>query len=61
MKIHYAGALSFRRSDGALVEIASGYAACCSGPKARKIRGQGNHTWDRKAVTCVPCQKLMKL
>jgi hypothetical protein len=60
MKIHYAGALEIRRGDR-VTKIAEGYAACCSGRRANKIRGQGNHTWMLERVTCKPCMRLLTL
>lgn len=54
--IHYAGALEWHKANGALVVILAGWAACCSGARARKIRETKAHTYDRAAVTCGRCR-----
>lgn len=59
MKMHYAGALDIQRTDGSITHILAGFAACCSGDRTRKIRAQGNHTYNPSDVTCVRCQKLL--
>lgn len=55
-KIHYAGALSYGS-----VEIRTGYAACCSGPRAIHIRMAGNNTRERGRVTCKSCLRVLAL
>lgn len=52
--VHYAGSLVYRTSTR-VVTILPGWAACCSGPKAVKIRRDGNNTLDRAQVTCKTC------
>jgi hypothetical protein len=52
--MHYAGSLVYRTSTG-VVTILPGWAACCSGPMAVKIRSDGNNTYDRDKVTCKTC------
>lgn len=54
-KIHYAGSLSFTKSNGVRVEISAGFAACCSGGRAEAIAKNGLHTYDRRDVTCERC------
>lgn len=49
--IHYAGALRTAR-----LRLLPGFAACCYGEKAVKIREQGNHTYDTSSVTCRACK-----
>jgi len=53
-KIHYAGALSRRG-----MRIFSGWAACCTGPRAEKIRASGANTLDVSLVTCKSCLRTM--
>jgi len=60
MKMHYAGELRIERGES-VKQILGGYAACCSGDLARKIRAQGNHSWLPERVTCQPCQRLLTL
>ncbi len=52
--IHYAGALAWVRGK-TLVQIAAGYAACCTGEKATKIMERGAHTYIATDVTCKAC------
>ena len=54
-KIHYAGEIW----DHIGLQLA-GWAACCSGDQAVKIRGDGNHTYDRSLVTCKRCLYRIK-
>jgi hypothetical protein len=49
-KIHYAGEVW---DDRGLV--LAGWAACCSGDRAIKIRDEGRNTRDKKEVTCLRC------
>jgi len=53
-KIHYSGAVRTPRT-----KILPGWAACCSGPKADKIRADGNNTADPDKVTCAACLCVM--
>jgi hypothetical protein len=53
--IHYAGALRWRWRKHGTQEQLGGYAACCSGRKAERIRAEYMHTYDRNAVTCRAC------
>lgn len=57
--VHYSGALTVPRRGSAVLMIAAGWAACCSGPRARRIREEGRGTRDREAVTCRRCLALM--
>lgn len=52
--MHYAGALAWV-SGKRLVQIAAGYAACCSGEKAVKIMERGSHTYVATETTCKAC------
>jgi hypothetical protein len=56
-RIHYAGALRYSIGSGKLVIISGGWAACCSGQRARRIRERGQHTYDQARVTCALCLK----
>jgi hypothetical protein len=53
-KIHYAGALSWRQGK-TKTSVLAGWAACCSGDRAEKIRAAGTHTYEASAVTCKRC------
>lgn len=52
--LHYAGALAWV-SGKRLVQIAAGYAACCSGAKAEEIMKRGTHTYVATDTTCKAC------
>lgn len=52
--VHYAGALAW--VDGKrIVQIAPGFAACCSGDKAVEIAKRGAHTYVATETTCKAC------
>lgn len=53
-KIHYAGECRTRN-----MHILPGWAACCSGFKAEKIRAEGRHSFDRAKVNCAACLKVI--
>ena len=53
-KIHYAGPVRTRT-----MKIIPGWAACCSGPQAEKIRKEGNNTINPDEVSCLACRKIM--
>jgi len=53
-KIHYSGAVRTPRT-----KILPGWAACCSGVKADRIRADGNNTADPAKVTCAACLRVM--
>ena len=55
--VHYAGAMGIHRKNGRYTKILAGWAACCSGELAEKIREIGNHTYDKSLVTCAKCKK----
>lgn len=57
--IHYAGALHWRRK-GWVTKVGGGWAACCSGDRAFKIRERGNHTYERSHVTCKLCRQRLR-
>jgi hypothetical protein len=52
MKVHYAGGVTTRTAT-----MLPGWAACCSGERARKIRIDGNQTYTVSLVTCGACLK----
>ncbi len=62
--LHYAGSLRIhtrhKKGGSSLTVISGGWAACCSGTRAMKIRETGQHSYDREAVTCKACLKLMQ-
>lgn len=60
MKTHYAGALKYVTSDGWTREVLPGWAACCSGEKARTIRRNGNHSYIRAIVNCKACIRVLE-
>jgi hypothetical protein len=53
--IHYAGELNWTDKRGASSHVYAGWAACCSGDRARDVRREGNHTYEPTEVTCKPC------
>jgi hypothetical protein len=53
-KIHYAGAVRTPT-----MKILPGWAACCSGDKAERIRLSGANTWEPALVTCMACKRAM--
>ena len=57
-RIHYSGACCYD-TRGTTVHVGGGYAACCSGDKARRLRRGGRHTEDVKAVTCKHCLAIL--
>ena len=52
--IHYAGGVRTAR-----MMILGGWAACCSGDKAERIKMAGNNTIDPRDVTCKACLRVM--
>ena len=52
--LHYAGEI--QHANG---HILPGWAACCSGDRAYKIRDIGAHTYHRGQVTCKACIKMI--
>ena len=53
-KMHYAGAVRTPRMN-----ILGGWAACCSGEKAERIKAEGLNTYDIGGVTCAACKRTM--
>lgn len=53
-KIHYAGAVRTPT-----MKVLPGWAACCSGDKAERIRSTGANTRDPALVTCAACKRMM--
>lgn len=52
---HYAGEIIHANGH-----ILPGWAACCFGEKAMKIRQERRHTLDREKVTCRGCLKMIE-
>jgi hypothetical protein len=52
--LHYAGEIQFANGHRL-----PGWAACCSGDMAVKIRDDGMHTYIRGQVTCKACLKMI--
>jgi hypothetical protein len=52
MKVHYAGGVVTRTAT-----MLPGWAACCSGERAKKIRIDGTQTYTMSLVTCGACLK----
>lgn len=52
--VHYAGALRWTRG-GYTTDVGAGFAACCTGDRARHIRRDGFNTPHPAEVTCKPC------
>ena len=52
--IHYAGEIVTATST-----TLAGWAACCSGRKAEKIRAEGSHTYQPSEVTCSRCLSIL--
>ena len=55
-KIHYAGPIRTKKC-----RVLPGWAACCSGQRAEQIRQDGQHTYERKNVTCGHCLRMIAL
>lgn len=53
-KIHYAS-----RIDHARGIVLAGWAACCSGDRAIRIRERGQHSRNRADVTCKSCLDMI--
>jgi hypothetical protein len=52
--IHYAGEIQTLRKH-----VAPGWAACCSGMRAVRIRAEGRNTKAMNKVTCRVCLHIM--
>ena len=52
--IHYAGEIVTATST-----TLPGWAACCSGLRAEKIRAEGSHTYRAPEVTCGRCLAIL--
>lgn len=59
-KIHYKGELYVPMASGSTLHVMGGWAACCSGDRARKIRERGQNTYDESEVTCKRCLALIQ-
>lgn len=59
--IHYAGALEWRsgRKQQGVTTVSAGYAACCTGLRAKKIQMTGANTLEPAKVTCAMCRRNM--
>ena len=53
-KIHYSGEVITQN-----MRILPGWAACCSGEQAERIRAARNNSTDPDAVTCAACWRVM--
>ena len=53
LKMHYCGEVYLKRGHRA-----AGWAVCCSGAQAYKIRDQGKQTQQIASVTCKQCLNL---
>lgn len=56
--IHYAGPLLVL-TKRSVRRILGGWAACCSGERAERVRDLGQHSWDRAEVTCKACLRAI--
>lgn len=54
--IHYAGGLRFEQGRN-VVHILPGWAACCFGRQAERIRAERANSYDPGDVTCRVCRK----
>lgn len=59
-KMHFRGALQWTTGRGVKTVIAAGWAACCSGIKADRIRTRGQNTYDKSKVDCKGCLAAMR-
>jgi hypothetical protein len=59
-KVHYAGALRWTNARGMTTDLLAGWAACCSGPRAARIRADGHNTYDVAQVTCGRCRRVLQ-
>lgn len=53
-KVHWAGGLRLPKA-----RMLAGWACCCSGRSAEKIRAEGNQTKVIEEVTCKKCRENM--
>jgi hypothetical protein len=60
VKIHYSGGLRIITKSGGVSQMFAGYPCCAYGPRAEKIRRNGNQTDDTSKVTCGSCRKLIE-
>ena len=58
--IHYAGALRWTTADGFHVSVAAGFAVCCAGDRAQRIRANGRTSYRRADVTCKACLRNLE-
>ena len=54
-RLHYAGEIKHARGS-----VLPGWAACCYGDRAEKIRRERSHTMHREAVTCKACLRMIE-
>ncbi len=57
--VHFAGPLRWMNRNGAVTTILAGWAACCSGDRAERIRSDGRNTVVPRLVSCKACLKAM--
>lgn len=53
-RIHFAGEVRTKR-----MHVLPGWAACCSGEKADRIKRERQHTYKPQEVTCWSCRRVM--
>lgn len=57
-KMHYSAGICYDLARSTM-HVMGGYAACCSGDRAVKIKREGNTTRDKKKVTCKLCKAIL--
>ncbi len=58
-RIHYAGEMLCRSGKDGVLHLLGGFAACCYGDRAVRIRRERRSTHDRALVTCKACRAVM--
>lgn len=59
--LHFAGPVRWTNKNGFTRSIMPGYAACCSGDRAKRIAAECRNTRIASSVTCKLCRKNMAL
>ncbi len=57
--VHFSGGLSYR-SGGGVTTLLAGWAACCSGDRAWRIKRLVRLTRDPAAATCKTCLRMIE-
>jgi len=60
-RIHYAGSVRWTNAKGEKTNILMGWAACCTGERAQKIRDRAQNTYEECCVTCLACLRILRL